>query len=226
MFWSICSVKGGVGTSVIAAALAHSQSKNRPVLLVDFAGDQPDLLGVDAGDVGVRDWLRADELVPTANLEGLVVEVSPRLQLLSAGAPGDLSNVTAQRSLSVVEALSLPDRLVIADLGVLDGSTFSPSSVICAASARTTLVVRACYLGLRRAQRLAIEADDVVEVVEGGRALRTIDIESVLGQPVTARIPFDPLVARAADAGLLTRRLPRSLRRLANDLADFGAVAA
>ena len=37
--------------------------------------------------------------------------------------------------------------------------------------------------------------NDVVEIVEGGRALTTVDIEAVLGQPVTARLPFDPQIA-------------------------------
>lgn len=226
MFWSVCSAKGGVGTSVVTAALATALSRKRPVLLVDVAGDQPDLLGVEVGDVGVRDWLRADESVPTANLAGLIVDVAPGLQLLPAGSAGDLSVVAGQRSLGLVETLSDPSRLVISDLGVLDSTAFSAPSVILASSSRTTLVVRACYVGLRRAQRLAIDTDDVVEIFEGGRALRTIDIEAVLGRPVTTRIPLDPLIARAADAGLLTKRLPRSLRRLASDLADLGGAAA
>ena len=47
MFIICRSPKGGVGTSVVAAALAlrHAHA-GHPTVLVDLAGDQPDLLGV------------------------------------------------------------------------------------------------------------------------------------------------------------------------------------
>jgi hypothetical protein len=36
-----------------------------------------------------------------------------------------------------------------------------------------------------------------------------------VGAPVRVRVPLDPAVARAVDAGLLAGRRPRALRRLA-----------
>src|SRR5690606_18110953 len=77
------------------------------------------------------------------------------------------------------------------------------------------LVVRSCYLALRRCVAAKLRADEVVLVEEVGRALTPRDVEEVIGVPVRVRVPVDPAVARAVDAGLLPNRRPRSLRRLA-----------
>jgi hypothetical protein len=55
--------------------------------------------------------------------------------------------------------------------------------------------------------------DDVVLVVEPGRALDRRDVEHVLGLRVTAVVEFDPAVARSVDAGLVAVRTPAPLRR-------------
>lgn len=70
------------------------------------------------------------------------------------------------------------------------------------------------YTGLRRAAR-AVNGDGmwferVVLLVEPGRALRTTDVTTALGLPVT-EIPFDLAVARCIDAGLLASRPPKSM---------------
>jgi hypothetical protein len=51
------SLKGGVGTTVVAAALALVSSRRgeRPLLL-GLAGDLPAVLGVDGSGAGVADW--------------------------------------------------------------------------------------------------------------------------------------------------------------------------
>ena len=58
----------------------------------------------------------------------------------------------------------------------------------------------------------------MVEIVEGGRSLSTLDIEAVVGKAVTTRVAIDPRIARTIDAGFLPGRLPRGLRRLVRDL--------
>jgi hypothetical protein len=46
------------------------------------------------------------------------------------------------------------------------------------------------------------------------------DVEAVVGSPVRMRIPLDPAIARAVDAGLLARRAPRALLRAVGDVAS------
>jgi len=45
-----------------------------------------------------------------------------------------------------------------------------------------------------------------------------IDVADVLAAPVMATVPLDPAVARAVDAGVLARRLPRVLSHALKDL--------
>jgi hypothetical protein len=52
-----------------------------------------------------------------------------------------------------------------------------------------------------------------VLVTDGARALGRRDVEDVLGVPVRAEIAVEDAVARAVDAGLLARRVPRPLER-------------
>ena len=76
--FTICrSPKGGVGTSVVAAALAlrHAHA-GHPTVLVDLAGDQPDLLGVaPSSSLGIGDWAAGGDDVPVEALTALEVEV-------------------------------------------------------------------------------------------------------------------------------------------------------
>lgn len=220
MFWSFAAPKGGVGVSVIAAAAALELSKTQTVTIVDFCGDQPWILGVTADEHarhGVFDWLSADGSVSADALENLAVDVTSSLRLIPAGDLTLEPQVSSVRISSLVSHLSLAGP-VVADIGIVAGDVSGIRPMLCATGDRTTLVVRACYLALQRARLLPIVVDDIVEVFEGGRSLRTIDIEAVLGQRVSSRLAVDPLIARAVDAGLLTRRLPRPLRRTVLDL--------
>jgi len=212
MLWSICSSKGGSGASVIAAALAI-ESRVSDVLLVDLGGDLSDILGVEPPELGLRDWIRSEAGVES--IDNLIQTVRPGLRLLATGGPIDGTDVGRMSTLLPHLAAN---PMVIFDVGVANTEPFSAQSVVLAASDRTTMVLRACYLSLRRAQQLDLSADDVIEVVEGGRALTTVDVEGVLGRAVSARIAVDPQIARAVDAGLLLSRRPRGLRRCARSL--------
>lgn len=218
VFWTFVSPKGGVGVSVVAAAMASGLSKDRAVTIIDFCGDQLDIFGRDArAATGVWDWLYAADDVGVEALSNLEVELRPGFTILPSGSRSKAHPVSPQRCRALADGLQ-DGRIVIGDLGVLDPDPFSPESLLAASSDRTTLVLRACYLALRRARHLPVVADDVVEVVEGGRALSTLDIEAVVGKAVTARVAIDPRIARAIDAGFLPGRLPRELRRLVRDL--------
>ena len=74
------------------------------------------------------------------------------------------------------------------------------------------VVLRPCYLALRRALASSAKPTGVVVVEEPHRSLDATDIEDVLGVPVRAVVPWDPAIARCVDAGLLGVRLPGPLK--------------
>jgi hypothetical protein len=85
--------------------------------------------------------------------------------------------------------------------------------------ARGLLVTRACYLALSRARGLDERPDGVVLVEEPGRDLSARDVAASLRAPIIARIPFDPAIGRATDRGLLAWKLPKSILKLAKQVA-------
>ncbi len=205
MFITCRSPKGGVGTSVVAAAIALQRARSgADTLLVDLAGDQPDLLGVAPPEHGVGDWLGGGD-VPLDGLAALEIEVAPRLRLLARGGRSELARLDV---LAGVCAAS--HRTVVVDVGVAADTHWA------AGQAEEIVVLRACYRAVRRAGTLGARTRLVV-IEEPGRALRADDVAAAVGVPVWRRLTADPAVARSVDAGLLAVRLPRSLRGL--DLA-------
>lgn len=215
MFISCWSVKGGSGTTVVAASLALLFAADPPVgcsdgaLLADLAGDAPAVLGLPEpeGD-GLLDWLASDAAVgalPRLELDGgggLSVLPCGRGPVLRSRADGD-------RVARLAEAWATSLRPVVADLGLLSPRFHE----LAAASTTSLLVIRPCYLALRRAVEAPLRPSGVVLVDEPARSLGRHDVEEVLGVPVVATVEFDPGVARAVDAGLLAGRLPRRLAR-------------
>jgi hypothetical protein len=120
--------------------------------------------------------------------------------------------------------LAADHRLVIVDLGDLgridDPIDTNPRRLVRDAARRSTLVSRLCYSAISAAMSHP-SPDDVVLVAEPGRSLRPIDVQSALGVSRVTTMRWDPAIARAADAGLLTCRLPRPMLRLPID--DPGA---
>jgi MinD-like ATPase involved in chromosome partitioning or flagellar assembly len=209
------SPKGGSGTTVVSAALALVLSGSTgPTLLADLAGDVPAALGL-AGPAGpgLADWLAAGPDVPDDALARLEVEVGPRLRLLpwgAAGADTDTHGAAPGRASALAAALAADRRSVVADCG---RAAAGAGLVLAAGAGLSLLVLRPCYLALRRAEAAPIRPSGVILVNEAGRSLTRRDVEEVLGVPVRAEIPYEPAVARAVDAGLLTSRVPRNLER-------------
>lgn len=200
------SAKGGSGTTVVAVALAALHARKHPVLLVDLGGDVPSVLGLPPDDApGVLDWVAADADVGVDALERLAVTVGPRLRVVPRGSgagPGDrLAGALAGRS----------------DVVVVDcGPPGDPVGTWVAAAAEASLLVtRPCYLAVTRAAALApsIRPSGVVLVDDGGHLVRPLDVSEAAGAPVLARVPFDPSVCRAVDAGSLGSSVPRLLAR-------------
>ena len=207
------SVKGGVGTTVVSVALATTLARVHALdggaLLVDLDGDVPATLGLpDPRDPGLTGWTAAGADVAADALARLELSVGPDLALLprGRGAPGP-----AARHGVLARLLAAETRPVVVDAGVVGPD--SPALPLVAEATRSLLVTRACYLGLRRAIDLPIRPSGVVLLREPGRTMGRDDVEHVVGAPVVADVPVDPSVARAVDAGVLARRIPRALAR-------------
>ncbi len=223
------SPKGGTGTTVVSCALALVLARSQPspggVLIADLSGDVPAVLGLPTpASPGVVDWLAAGPDVPGEALGRLEVEAGPGLRLLAWGGELTARAATAadatERGEELAEALAGGDggrgRVVVADCG---SAAAGAALAVAAAADVSLLVLRPCYLALRRALAAPIRPSAVVLVDEPGRALTRRDIEEVMGVPVRAEIAYDPAIARAVDAGLLAGRVPRTLEKALREAA-------
>ncbi len=211
---ALWSVKGGSGTSVFAAQLAVALSRWQPTTLVDLGGDQPAILGVDDAELGVRQWLRSDPSVSPDALDRLSVSLSDSFNLFPSGPPTS-EPVDATLASKRLEA-ALPAHAVV-DVGIVRSLDELSAQIVMAAST-SLMVLRPCFLSVRRASLLALDPDGLVVVDEPGRSLDANDLAEVIGVPTVAVSPIDSSVARAVDAGrLLGKRAPRA--RAIDDLA-------
>ena len=212
MLISLWSVKGGAGTTVVAASLSLilDRAGKSGALIVDLDGDVPAALGLpDPGDPGISGWLSAGAEVPVDALGRLEVPVGRGGVSLLPRGTGAL--VAPERAEALAAVLAADPRPVVVDCGMV---TSSPASLaFAAASTHSLLVTRACYLSLRRAVTTPVQPSGIVLVNEPGRSLSRADVEQVVGAPVRAEVAVDPAVARAVDAGVLASRLPRALER-------------
>ena len=210
------SVKGGSGTTVVAAALALVLAQRLDVgaRLIDLSGDPPSALGMsEPASEGIAEWLSATDHPGADALNNLMLPVTSHLGVIPRGR-----NI-------IVPSLVNPDRLRDLALAVaqspmptvVDAGSGLATIPIIEYATRSLLIIRPCYLALRRASLLTTPPHGVIVITEPGRALGVHDVESVVGAPVLAEIPFDPAIARAVDAGLLAGRVPTLL---AKHLAD------
>lgn len=203
------SAKGGSGTTVVAAALGNVLARSSPAgaLLVDLGGDLPAALGLpEPAGPGISDWLKAGDDVPADALDRLTLPSGEGLGLLPRGR-GPLAHVGGDR---LAAALAARSSVVVVDCGT-PGDTVG--TAVAAAAGLSLLVLRPCYLAVRRALAAPIRPSGVILVSEPHRSLSRKDVEEVLGVPVRAEVAWDPEVARCVDAGLLGRRVPRALER-------------
>jgi hypothetical protein len=229
---ALWSPKGGSGTSVLAAAcalvLARESSSTGAVRLADFAGDQPAIFGLGADpELGLADWLAAGPEAPAEALDRMVVEVAPGLALLPRGGSERVLAPMPAAEAGAALAVILGDALLptIADCG---GASEPATRAVAEVAQAAIVVVRSCYLGLRRAAYapLLARTAGAVLVEESGRSLTAREVSDVLDVPVLARVPARPGTARAVDAGIIATRLPESLARPATDLLHRTGVLA
>jgi hypothetical protein len=200
------SVKGGVGTTVISAVVALQRSVTRHVRLVDLMGDLPATLGIaEPSDQGIGEWLANDAAEET--LEHLAIPVNDQLDLLPRGSIStDAHSLTRLKQFAAFPS----SREVVVDAG----TNVSFVETLLPHTTTSWLVLRPCYLALRRAVSTKLRVDGVILVNEPGRALSKRDVASVLSAPIVAEVEVDPKLARVIDAGLLTSRLPSSMNPL------------
>jgi MinD-like ATPase involved in chromosome partitioning or flagellar assembly len=201
--YTICwSVKGGSGTTVVASALAVVTARaNEGAVLIDLAGDVPATLGIqEPVGPGVSEWLNTSTETPAEALTYLMTDAGDTLRVLHRGNDAIAESARTSELATFLENQS--------QLTVIDAGVGVPPQALREHALHSFLVIRPCYLALRRATAVAGYADGVILLNEAGRALTRRDVESVLQVPVMAEIPVDPAVARAVDAGLLASRLP------------------
>jgi len=222
MLLALWSPKGGSGTSVLAAAVAVVLAREPSVgcRLGDLCGDQPAIFGLAADpELGLADWLTAGPETPSEALDRLAVEVAPGVALLPLGGPASALAARPAAEAGAALAVALRDGPVPA---VVDcGNAAEPAArAVAEVADAAVVVVRGCYLALRRAVRAPVLASTVgaVLVEEPGRSLARREVADVLAVPILARVPLRDQVARAVDAGVLAARLPDVLARAAAEL--------
>ncbi len=208
------SVKGGSGTTVVAAVLALLAAERGETVALDASGDLGAAFGLpEHGGPGVLEWATAEPAPAAGALAALARPASERLGVVglsgSHRGPAPAGPLLATCGARLAEGAAELTAQVVVDAG-----SSGPIPGLLAPTVTSLLVVRPCYLALRRAA--VVPADlvtGVVVVEEPGRALTTRDIETTLHLPVVARVPYDPAIARAVDAGLLLGRLPATIAR-------------
>ncbi|MCZ7535395.1 MAG: hypothetical protein M5T61_05245 [Acidimicrobiia bacterium] len=229
MLLTLWSPKGGSGTSVAAASCALVLAASGRARLADLDGDLPAVLGLATDPApGLTDWLLAGADAPSDALARLSVEAGPGLSLLPAGA-GDPRGAAPEAGAALAVLLRDDPAPTVADLGRAEAPALEAMVEVADAS---VVVVRGCYMALRRAvhRALTARATGAVLVEEPGRSLGEREVADVLGVPVLATFPLRPAVARTVDAGVLVVRPPdclvRSARRLLGRLGMLGSEGA
>jgi hypothetical protein len=221
MLFALWSPKGGSGTSVLAAACAAALARRGGCRLADLGGDLPAILGLGADpDTGIAEWLATGPDAPADALDRLAVEVAPRLLLIPPGTPRLLAPpAAAEAGAALGAALQRAELPCVIDAGRAD----APAARMTVEVADVSVVVlRGCYLGLRRAVNapLTARAAGIAFVDEPGRSLGAAEVRDVLERPVLTRVPVRPTIARAVDAGVVAVRPPEPLLRAATRLLD------
>ena len=196
----VAGAKGGQGTTTVAASLAVTAAcGNRRVVVIDTGGDVASIL--DHPPTTASDDLATgiDEAPP---IDGV--------QLVHL--PADRIDANTVR---IVSELAANGAVIVVDAGV-DPAVVRQFDAVRPRPQRV-LVVRPCYLAVRRAAAVPYTPDHIVLVRERLRSLTTDDVERALALPVTT-VDHDAVIARAIDAGLLVthahRHLGKPLRQL------------
>lgn len=205
VFWS---TKGGSGTTTTAASYALLLARQAEVLVVDLAGDMPAALGLpDPVGPGVVELL--DRGHDFGDYQSCEVPAPGGMRLIPAGY-GPLPTVCdAPAEARAVAVLGADGREVVVDAGT---NPRGLAMALAALAPRSFLVLRPCYLGLRRAGAFPLRPSRVLLVDEPDRTIRPEDVASVVDAEVTV-LPWSVSLSRAVDVGSLSGRAPRAFAR-------------
>ena len=214
-FWSL---KGGVGATTTATATAVLRARaGHKVLLVDTQGDLPHAVGLaDAEPKGMAEWLSSSS---SASLSQFEYPAASDLHLLPLGF-SPLEPDPAKLA-QLVEQLAQDPRDVIVDCGCLwrhelfnsdfpaePSGQFKLAHSLLAGAQSSLLVVRSCFLGLRRLDYSPWQPSAAILILEAGRALGHKEVATLAKCTVATQLELDVRVGRAVDAGLLASELP------------------
>ncbi len=205
VFWS---VKGGSGTTVVTAIAALlSANAGVETIVTGVDDDLAVMLSLQPTEgPGLRQWLQSSESVSPQALQKLLVSAGPNLDLLPAG---DDWNSRAKGRDGLRHAF---DEKLIVDAGIVDQNS-STTSLINEAT-HSLVVMKPCFLAVKRAASSKVRRDGIVLVEEPGRVIDRRDIEDVLGVPIVATLAWDSSIARSVDAGRLATKIPHAARGL------------
>ena len=190
----VCTgAKGGQGTTTIAAAIALTLARDAWTVLIDTAGDALPILGCP-GPCTHRTLTDA---------VAHPVTVTRWLDVATTTAPIDRQALDAARERGWH---------VVIDAGT------TPVDVD---DAERVLVVRNCYLALRRVVWQPQRPDVAAVVIEPDWPLTATDVADILPDVPKVVVAWDPKVAGIIDAGLLAARYPDALADAAAELVDI-----
>ena len=206
---AVVGTKGGVGSSTLTLNLAWaiSQRHGRRVALVDFdrsGGDLAFMLDVEPK----RDLFDVSsnfERLDTAMMDSFLSEVSPGLHLLAAPKDQVAAEwITPEHLGRALDHLTMSHELVVMDTSCrLDEQTLLALD----RSELILLVIEPTMVGLRSGRRILNLFDQLgynqnkialaVNRYNAKGAVKTKDVATALGQPVSAWLPNDPLAVRS-----------------------------
>ena len=202
------SPKSGSGTSVTAVAMAAISARmGKPTVLIDLGGDAAAILGLPTPALGLGDVIEAHS---SHTLRDVMVRAGEGLHLIASGFT-DLPSPYSNRWGRIDQILG---EIASEHLVLIDAGEFGLPEWLDSISDSTVVVIRPCYIALRRAaehNRSDHLADAAIVVTERDRALTARDVSLVLGIPVVAEVPVHPDVSRRVDSGLLNSRVPDHL---------------
>jgi cellulose biosynthesis protein BcsQ len=140
---------------------------------------------------GFSTMLTATTDVQLGDLAALLGIPNPRERLIDVNATAALAPLPGAGAVVVIDA----------------GTEADPQVAV----SEHYLVVRPCYLALRRAMVDLGRPQGIVLVAEPERSLTRADVEDVLGLAVVATLAVQPSTARLLDAGLLAAQLAHRL---------------